>query len=424
MLRHSTDPQMPSSTISQMETRLITIKDLSASDEKAWSALAERAVEPNPFFEPGFLLLASRHFEGFAKSRLLVVQEGSEFRGVLPIIDVERARIPPRLTMTTRGDPTMVSGLCVPLVDGSCVGQAVGGLLDGLRAGARRGELPGILSLKRLVENGVVIDALRREAASRGMPTFTKESWQRGLVTRAGSWESPLNRKRRGEIARLRRALSNDHGAEVSLEDRTLDPAMVSEFMTMEASGWKGRSEGSAIARTPEKIAWFREWCERWTKTGRVQGLALHLGETPIAMQYSILAGDGVFLFRTAYDDAYARYGPGAMLLESTLETLRKQTDAIWVDSSTDPGNEFLLKMLPERRTITMLLIGTGGMVDRMMVSSIPVMTRGVEEFRRVRRRVRRAGSKPRSEGETKGAQSSRVSSATSRVTEPSRVSE
>ncbi len=37
-----------------------------------------------------------RHFEGFSKTRLLVVHEGSEFRAVLPITGVMRPKIPPR----------------------------------------------------------------------------------------------------------------------------------------------------------------------------------------------------------------------------------------------------------------------------------------------------------------------------------------
>ena len=41
-------------------------------------------MEPNPFFEPDFLTLASRAFDGFSKTRLLVASEGSEFQGRAP----------------------------------------------------------------------------------------------------------------------------------------------------------------------------------------------------------------------------------------------------------------------------------------------------------------------------------------------------
>lgn len=358
-------------------------------------------MEPNPFFEPDFLTLASRAFDGFSKTRLLVASEGSEFRGVLPIIGVERTRIPPRLTMTTRGYPTMVSSLCTPLVDRTCVDRTIGALLDGLRNGAKRGELPGILSLKRIGENGPVIESLRREAGARGMPTFTKESWVRGMVNRTGRWESPVSGQRRRENARRRRVLARDSGRELSVVDRTLDPAAASEFLKMEASGWKGRDEGTAYARDPAKVAWFHEWTDRWTKAGRLKVLSLNVGNTSIAIQYYLRAGEGLFLFRIAYDDSYAKYGPGGLLLESGMAIQLEQTDASWIDSSTDPDNAFLLEMLPERRTISMLLIGTGGTLDRTLVSAMPVMTRGVAELHRARQWSKQLGRSRSSAGQS-----------------------
>jgi hypothetical protein len=375
-----------------METRLIAIRDLSPADEREWSALADRAIEPNPFFEPGYLSLASRHFQGFSTSRLLIAQEGTAFRGVLPIIGVERTRIPPRPVMTTRGVPTMVSGMCTPLVDRDCVDTSVGALLDGLRLGAKRGDLPGILSLKRIGENGPVVDTFRREAAARGMPTFTKESWERGSVTRSGKWESPLGSERRRTNRRRRRALANDSGSEVTLVDRTLDPSATDDFITMEAAGWKGQGDGTAVGRDPVRVAWFHDWREWWVKAGRVTVYALNVGDKSIAMQYCVRAGEGIFLVRIAYDETYAKYGPGALLLESLMEALFTQSDAAWIDSCTDPNNAFMLQMLPEPRPVAMVLIGTGGAVDRGLISAMPAITRGVDELSRIRQRLRPTG--------------------------------
>jgi CelD/BcsL family acetyltransferase involved in cellulose biosynthesis len=379
-----------------MEARLADIQSLSPSEERAWCALAERAIEPNPFFEPGFIVTASRHFEGFSNTRLLVVHEGSEFRAVLPITGVVRSKIPPRPTIETRGYPTMASGVSTPLVDRMCVDRAVGSLLDGLRFASDRGELPGILTLARIVDDGPVMESLRREAGARGMPTFVKESWVRGMVTRDGKWESPLTGDRRRSNARRRRGLEKDFGNEVSVVDRTHDPAAMAHFVRMEASGWKGRGEGTAYARDPAKTAWFRDWCQWWTSAGRLIVIAVNVGETSIAMLYCVRAGDGIFLYRTAYDDAYSKYGPGALLLEAVMDVLFKQTDATWIDSSTDPGNKINLEMLPERRSMAMLLIGTGGRVDRSLISAMPALTSGVSELRRLRERVRAVGEKAR----------------------------
>jgi len=370
-----------------METRLVSLRDLSAADEQAWRGLAERAVEPNPYFEPDFLRPACRHFEGYGQTRLVIAQEGPEFRAVLPIIGVEHPKVPPRPTAVTRGDPTAISGLSTPLVDGACVDRAIGALLDELHVGARRGGLPGIVALSRVGDDGPVATATRRVCAARGLPVFTKDTWLRGTVSRQGAWEHPLTRHRRRDIDRLRRGLTRDTGNEVTLVDRSRDPTAAAEFLEMEASGWKGRGHGSAFARHPAKIAWFREWCELWAPTGRLHLLALHVGEACIAMQCFVRAGRGLFFFRMAFDAAYARSAPGAMLLASSMEHLRTCSDADWIDSCADRDNRFVLEMLPEARPLSMLLIGTGGVVDRRAVSALPAVTRIVAAGRRARRR-------------------------------------
>ena len=83
-------------------------------------------------------------------------------------------------------------------------------------------------------------------------------------------------------------------------------------------------------------------------------------------------------MLRTAYDEGYAKYGPGAMLIAAGTEYLLEHTDAQWLDSSTDKGNAFLLELLPERRNLSTLLIGTGGRLDRAVVSALPAMTTAV----------------------------------------------
>ncbi|OYW98983.1 MAG: hypothetical protein B7Z14_13240 [Bosea sp. 32-68-6] len=44
----------------------------------AWSHLAGRALEPNPFFEPGFLLAAVQHLVAFREVMVLLVWQGAE----------------------------------------------------------------------------------------------------------------------------------------------------------------------------------------------------------------------------------------------------------------------------------------------------------------------------------------------------------
>ena len=77
-----------------MRPRLIKVRDISKDDEASWRRLAERAVEPNAYGEPDFIHVSSRHFEGYANATLVVAEEGSEFRAVLPVASIRSRRLP------------------------------------------------------------------------------------------------------------------------------------------------------------------------------------------------------------------------------------------------------------------------------------------------------------------------------------------
>jgi CelD/BcsL family acetyltransferase involved in cellulose biosynthesis len=379
-----------------METRLVKVNALTSEDQRAWRALTERAVEPNPVIDPDFLLLCAKHFEGYADTTLVISQDGDAIRGVLPIVKFERPRIPPRKVASTRGRPTAVRPLGTPLVDAAHCDQAVGAFLDALHGAARNKGWPGILLMDFLHDDGPVAEGLRRMSATRGFPVFTKEVWDRGMVTRDGRWADPLTKERARQLGRKRRGLTRDCGGEVSLVDRTLDPSVVDEFLVMEASGWKGKAGGLAFASDPHTAAWFREWYPSWATAGRVMMLCLNVGDVSIGMQCYIRAGDGIFCFRTAYDEAYSKYGPGAMLIAAGTEYLLEHTDAGWIDSSTDKDNAFLLELLPERRNLSTVLIGTGGALDRRAVSALPAMTKAVGEVRNAQKRWAQTRSRHR----------------------------
>jgi hypothetical protein len=51
-----------------MKFRLIKARDICKDDDASWRRLAERAVEPNPYAEPDFFRVSSRHFEGYARA--------------------------------------------------------------------------------------------------------------------------------------------------------------------------------------------------------------------------------------------------------------------------------------------------------------------------------------------------------------------
>ena len=58
-----------------MKGRVISVRSISAADEAAWRALADRAIEPNPLYEPDCLIPAARHQTFGAEIGLAIAEE-------------------------------------------------------------------------------------------------------------------------------------------------------------------------------------------------------------------------------------------------------------------------------------------------------------------------------------------------------------
>jgi hypothetical protein len=67
-----------------MRARIIDLSELTSRDLRDWRELAERAIEPNPFFEPGFVRPAARWIAG-GHVGLLVAEEADGWAACLPV---------------------------------------------------------------------------------------------------------------------------------------------------------------------------------------------------------------------------------------------------------------------------------------------------------------------------------------------------
>src|SRR5438105_2357806 len=105
-------------------------------------------------------------------------------------------------------------------------------------------------------------------------------------------------RARRGDRARyaeVGRAPGDDFSAEIE------------RFLALEASGWKGRA-GGALACSAASLRFGREVLGEAARRGRLHMVGIDCDGQPIARRYSILAGEGAYAYKTAYDEAYACY--------------------------------------------------------------------------------------------------------------------
>ncbi|MEZ5125355.1 MAG: GNAT family N-acetyltransferase [Thermoleophilia bacterium] len=98
--------------------------------------------------------------------------------------------------------------------------------------------------------------------------------------------------------------------------------AALETFLHIEASGWKGTSgKRSAISLNPCTEAFYGDLVRHGVEDAdRCELNALHVGDICIASQLCMRNGSTYTILKIAYDEAFARLGPGQLLLAHTIE--------------------------------------------------------------------------------------------------------
>ncbi len=341
-----------------MEHLRLQIDSLSPSELDRWRALAERAAEPNPFFEADFATLAARHLDG--DPELAVVAEGDRWLACVPVVRSRRwRRFPARWVVAWRHP---YSYLGTPLVDRERCRPACAALVDALATG--RG---GLVALELVDPNGPVGNGLAAALGERGRPLARLETHRRATLARRPEptyLDDTLGRSRRKELRRQGRRIADAIGGAVTTRDVSSGTAAVEEFLALESSGWKGR-EATAMASHTADAAFFREMCAALRARGRLQMLTFGSAGRAAAMQCNLTAGDTLFCFKVAYDDELARFSPGVQLEVAAVEVFHAAGGLALVDSCAQPDNELINGLWPDRRTLSTLVFASAGVGGR-----------------------------------------------------------
>jgi CelD/BcsL family acetyltransferase involved in cellulose biosynthesis len=331
-----------------------------------WQSLADRALAPNVFLEPAFVLAAapvlgrkvdvdlvwSRQIPGIPGNPEKLV-------GFFPS-RIERRRYglaPPILTAWTHP----FAPLGTPLVDRDVGATAVSAWFSFLES---RADLPKLLLMPFLPASGPAAGALADALAQHGGASRCFAVHQRALLAPAASRSDYLVQaiggKKRKELRRQRNRLAETG---VLVSETVSKPAAVAaalgDFLALEASGWKGRA-GTA-ARDDQAIRAFMEQAViGLAQIGKARITRLTLDDRPIAALVTLQSGATAWCWKIAYDETFSRFSPGVLLLLDATQNLLDDPTIACVDSCATAGHPMIDHIWRERLDVAEQLIRLG----------------------------------------------------------------
>jgi CelD/BcsL family acetyltransferase involved in cellulose biosynthesis len=267
-----------------------------------WDDLADRA-NASLFLRPGWFGPWRRAF-GRGRLEIIVARDGLRLAGVAPF---ERRRTLLRSPTNWHSPPW------APLAEDD----------DVLRALTRRmvQRARPWLSLEFLDAGSAAFEACRDATDSCRRRIYELE--QSPYVVLSGTFEDyerRLSAKRRGNLRRLWRRLSEQGRLEFEVRDGAEDLAsLLEEGFKVEESGWKGE-QGTAINSSPETRRFYQEVAAWAASRASLRLGFLRLDGRALAFDLAVEEGGAHALLKTGFDSSWRSYAPGVLLRERMIE--------------------------------------------------------------------------------------------------------
>lgn len=357
--------------------------------------VCDYALEPNVFFAPRFAVPAMPRLDD-RNVRLMLMQDGGtdrpETRFLMPFsVEKPGFAVGPDII---RAWSTPYGPLGTPIVERREAGQILDDLIATL--GSPEVNLPGVLVLPDVVMDSPVITALRGVAVGRGLPVMTtgpvKRPFLKSEKDSVDYFKDGLGGHHRRNYGRLRRQLEAQGTLEYDIA-RSSDAVRVAmeEFLLLENAGWKGRQKTS-LAADRYRVAFAREAINSLAERDNCRIHSLKLDGRVIASLIVFVQAGHAWTWKTTYDEAYAAFSPGTLLMIQVTETHLDDPNIDVTDSCAVEDHPVMTRLWTERRDFTHLVIGLRPNLDkdvRQVTSQMELYRSTRQAAKLVRDRVR-----------------------------------
>ena len=131
-----------------------------------------------------------------------------------------------------------------------------------------------------------------------------------------------MSSKMRYQLRKGRKQLAQAGKLEfLSTRDPALLPGYLEEFLTLEASGWKGM-EGTAIKCSPDLIRFYKRVVDAFGKSRQCEINLMQVSGRNIAGDLALLSDGKWNQLKTAYDEEHGKTSPGYVMLDGIFTRL------------------------------------------------------------------------------------------------------
>ncbi|MFZ1775268.1 MAG: GNAT family N-acetyltransferase [Rhizobiaceae bacterium] len=330
--------------------------------------LCARTIEPNVFFNPRFLAPAMPRLED-REVRLAVMRDGGEYQSRLRLLmpfSIDRPSIPFGVpVMRTWSSP--FGPLGTPLIDRD---DPVGVLEDFFTMLSRPHlRFPKVIVFPDLRLEGAAARMLRTAAIGKNLTVLTANEFKRPMLESRLDGEAYLQNSLSShhvrDYRRLRRRLSEKGELAYAVARSPADIRIEAEnFLTLEASGWKGR-ERTAMAVDRFRAAFVREAVDSLAADDRCRIHTLKLGGKTIASLIVFVEAGVAYTWKTAYDETLSAFSPGTLLMMDATATHLDDPNIERTDSCAVPGHPVMSRLWKEESAMGDVVIGLSPDADR-----------------------------------------------------------
>jgi CelD/BcsL family acetyltransferase involved in cellulose biosynthesis len=351
----------------------------------AWTELGRTALEPNVFYEAWMMLPAVEAFGTGCDLRFVFVYaRGPAHQKGPPILC---GFFPLERQLRFRGLPVPMlrlwkhrhCNLCTPLLRAETASECLKAFFQWLSADS---EAVRLMEFQHISGDGPFQQLLIDNSNESRRFMVTIESFTRGLLRCGTDYETYINTalsaKRRKELRRQDKLMRKSGEVEYRLIGPDDDITFWLEvFLQLEAKGWKGLQGSALNCHGADRTFFITAMTEAW-RSGRLMLLVMLYNRQPIALKCNVLAGEGAFSLKIAFDETFSHYSPGMHLELENIRRLFQQSESawpeqLWMDSCATPRHFMINRLWLNRRTIQTIVTATPNSRWELLVAMLPL---------------------------------------------------